>query len=165
MAFVKYNTKDNAYSTLLVGISAGALSVQIQAGNGTRFPSSNFIATIVQYTTLGDETSAVIKREKVLVSNNATDTFTITRGFGGDTPVAFNAGDFIYLHSVSAIITDIQDEVTRLETDKLAKAGGTMTGTLIQAQGATIASAGTVNLATATGNSLTVSGTTTITSF
>lgn len=118
MAFVKYNTKDNAYSTLLVGISASATSLGVQAGNGTRFPSGNFIATIVQYTTLGDETSAVVKREKVLVSNNATDTFTITRGFGGDTPVAFNAGDFIYLHNVSAITTDMQDEITRLEADK-----------------------------------------------
>jgi hypothetical protein len=119
MAFVKYNTKDNANSTLLVGISAGATSLGIQAGNGTRFPSSNFIATIVQYTTLGDETSAVVKREKVLVSNNATDTFTITRGFGGDTPVAFNAGDSIYLNHVSAIDTDMQDEITRLESAKL----------------------------------------------
>ena len=91
MAFVKYNTKDNANSTLLVGISAGALSIGIQAGQGTRFPSSNFIATIVQYTTVGDESTPVIKREKILVTNNATDTFTVTRGFGGDTPVAFNA--------------------------------------------------------------------------
>lgn len=119
MAFVKYKVADNAYSTLLVGISAGATSLQTQASEGARFPASNFVATIVQYTTLGDETSAVVKREKVLVSNNATDTFTITRGFDGDTPVAFNAGDFIYLNNVSAITEDIQDEVTRLETAKL----------------------------------------------
>ena len=31
MAFIKYNTKDNANSTLLVGISAGALSLGVQA--------------------------------------------------------------------------------------------------------------------------------------
>lgn len=119
MAFVKYNVKDNANSTLLVGISAGATSLQVQAGAGVKFPSSNFIGTIVQYTAVGDETSAVVKREKVLVSNNATDTFMITKGFGGDTPVAFDAGDFIYLHNVSAITTDIQDEVTRIESAKL----------------------------------------------
>jgi hypothetical protein len=40
-----------------------------------------------------------------------------------------------------------------------------MTGALLQAQGASIASASTVNLAAATGNSLTITGTTTITSF
>jgi len=119
MAFVKYNTKDNANSTLLVGISAGALSLGVQASEWARFPSSNFIATIVQYTTVGDETTAVVKREKVLVSNNATDTFTITRGFDGDTPVAFNAGDSIYLNHVSAIDVDMQDEITRLESAKL----------------------------------------------
>jgi len=32
--------------------------------------------------------------------------------------VAFNAGDSIYLNHVSAIDVDMQDEITRLETDK-----------------------------------------------
>ena len=57
----------------------------------------------------------------------------------------------------------MQDEITRLETDKLNKAGGTVTGLILGAQGADIASAGTTNLATATGNRLKVTGTTTIT--
>lgn len=119
MPFQKYNVADNAFSTLLVGISAGALSLQIQAGNGVRFPANNFPATLVKYTVSGDETSPVVSREKVLVTNNATDTFTITRGFDGDTPASFAAGDFIYLNVISKIVEDIQDEVSRLEADKI----------------------------------------------
>jgi len=43
----------------------------------------------------------------------------VTRGYDGSTPRSFNAGDNIYLNVTSVIIEDIQDEVTRLETDKL----------------------------------------------
>ena len=119
MSFQKYNVKDNAFSTLLVWISASATSLQVQSSAWDLFPWSNFIATLVQYETPWDETTAVVKREKVLVTNNATDTFTITRGFDWDTPVSFDAWDFIYLNVVSKIIEDIQDEATRLESDKL----------------------------------------------
>lgn len=45
----------------------------------------------------------------------------------------------------------------------LALSGGTLTGALNEAQGADIASAGTVNLTTATGNYVHITGTTTIT--
>lgn len=45
----------------------------------------------------------------------------------------------------------------------LAKSGGTLTGALNEAQGADIASAATVNLTTATGNYVHITGTTTIT--
>jgi hypothetical protein len=45
----------------------------------------------------------------------------------------------------------------------LALTGGTLTGALNEAQGADIASAGTVNLTTATGNYVHITGTTTIT--
>ena len=119
MSFQNYNITDNAYSTLLTWITASATSLQVQAGDWDLFPSGNFIATLVQYETLWDETSDVVKREKVLVSNNASDTFTISKWFDWDTPVSFDAWDFIYLNVVSAIVEDIQDEVERLETDKL----------------------------------------------
>ena len=81
MAFQNYNTKNDAISTLLAGISASATSVQVQSADGAKFPSLNFVATIIQYTNKADRTSAIVKKEKVLVSTNATDTFTITRGF------------------------------------------------------------------------------------
>ena len=121
MSFQKYKVKDNAFSTLLTWITASATSLQTQAGAWDKFPANNFIATLVQYETPWDETSEVVKREKVLVSNNATDTFTITRWFDWDTPVSFEAWDFVYLNVVSKIIEDIQDEATRLENDKLNK--------------------------------------------
>lgn len=121
MTFQNYNTKNDAISTLLAGISASATSVQVQSADGVKFPTGNFVATIIQYTNKLDRTSAIVKKEKVLVSTNATDTFTITRGFGGDTPTAFETGDTIVLNVVSEVIEDIQDEVARLESDKLNK--------------------------------------------
>ena len=57
--------------------------------------------------------------------------------------------------------TDLQ---TALDA-KLPLAGGSLTGALNEAQGANIASATTTNIGAATGNSLTVTGTTTITGF
>ena len=121
MSFQKYKVKDNAFSTLLVWISASTTSLQVQAGQWDRFPSNNFIATLVEYEISWDETSPVVKREKILVSNNSTDTFVITRWFDWDVPVSFEAWDFIYLNVVSKIIEDIQDEATRLENEKLNK--------------------------------------------
>ena len=43
----------------------------------------------------------------------------------------------------------MSNEIARLETDKLNLSGGTMTGALLQKNGADIASATTTNLATA----------------
>lgn len=117
MTFVKYNTKNDAISTLLAWISASATSVQVQSSDGAKFPVGNFIATIIQYTSKTDRTSVIIKKEKVLVSTNATDTFTITRGFWGDTPTAFETGDTIVLNITSEVVEDIQDEVTQVRTD------------------------------------------------
>lgn len=114
MTFQNYNTKNDAISTLLAWISASTESVQVQSGDWAKFPASNFPATIIQYTSKNDRTSDVVKKEKVLVSGNSTDIFTITRGFGGDTPTAFETGDTIVLNVVSEVIEDIQDEVTDL---------------------------------------------------
>jgi hypothetical protein len=55
----------------------------------------------------------------ILVTVRSADTITVTRGYDGSTPRSFNAGDNIYLNVTSIIIEDIQDEVTRLENDKL----------------------------------------------
>lgn len=117
MTFQNYNTKNDAISTLLAWISASATSVQVQSTDGAKFPTGNFIVTLIQYTNKLDRTSAIVKKEKVLVSTNATDTFTITRGFWGDTPTAFETGDTIVLNVVSEVIEDVQDEVIQLRTD------------------------------------------------
>jgi len=95
----------------------------LTTGSGSKFPASNFILKFVQYTTPADPTTPVVKFEYVLVTNRSGDTLTVTRGFDGSTPASFLAGDFVYLTNHKEIIKDIQDEVTRLESDKLNKWG------------------------------------------
>lgn len=122
MTYVKYKSKDYAQWQLLAGISAVAVSLQLKPWEGAEFPSLSgweyFIGTLEKRT--GDVVTA---KERVLVSARATDTVTFTRSFWGDTAIAFDADDYFCLHVNSDIIIDIQDEVTRLETDKLNGAG------------------------------------------
>lgn len=61
------------------------------------------------------------------------------------------------------VATDVQAAINELDTEKLALAGGTLTGLLIEKKGADIASASTINLSTATGNFAHITGTTPIT--
>ena len=64
--------------------------------------------------------------------------------------------------SITGTLSSQTDLQTALDA-KLALAGGGMTGAINEAQGADIASATTTDIGAATGNSLTVTGTTTIT--
>lgn len=122
MTFLKFNTKDNAQSTLLTSITSSTTSITLDWW-GSLFPTSNFIITIQEVTGW-----VVVKSEKALCTSRSWDTLTVTRWYDGSTAVSFSAWDFVSLFVTSAIITDIQDEVTRLETDKLNKAGATRTG-------------------------------------
>lgn len=119
MTYQKFKVQDNAYWNLLSGISASATTITLETWDGARFPTSNFVATFVEYTTTGDDTTPILWQEKVLVSTRSWDTLTVTRWYDWDTPRSFNAWDNIYLNVTSIIIEDIQDEITRLETDKL----------------------------------------------
>lgn len=70
--------------------------------------------------------------------------------------------------SVLVALGKLQAQVSAVITtasNALAKAGGTMTGLLKFASGSNIASASTVNLSTATGNTVHITGTTAITTF
>ena len=119
MTFVKYNLRDNAFATLDAWIGASTTTITLTLWQGVRFPTSNTILTLVEYNTLWDPSSGVLKREKVLMTSRSSDILTVTRGFDWDTPTSFQAWDFIYLNVVSEVIEDIQDEVERLESDKL----------------------------------------------
>ena len=119
MTFAKYNLRDNAFATLDAWIGASTTTITLTLWQGVRFPTSNTILTLVEYNTLWDPSSGVLKREKVLLTSRSSDILTVTRGFDGDTPTSFQAWDFIYLNVVSEVIEDIQDEVERLEDDKL----------------------------------------------
>ena len=59
----------------------------------------------------------------------------------------------------------VQSAINELDTKKLALAGGSLTGLLNVNDGADIASATTVDLTVATGNTVRITGTTTITAF
>jgi hypothetical protein len=119
MPYQKFKVQDNASGNLLSGISASATTINLETGDGARFPSDNFVATLVAYTSTGDDTTPILGQEKILVSSRTADALIVTRGYDGSAPRSFDAGDFIYLNVTSIIIEDIQDEVTRLETDKL----------------------------------------------
>ena len=62
------------------------------------------------------------------MTSRSGDILTVTRGYDGTTGTTFLSGDFVYLNVVSKVIEDIQDEVVRLEDDKLNKVGGLRTG-------------------------------------
>ena len=122
MAFLKFSVADNASWNLNAGISASATTITLKTWEGASFPSSNFIITLVQYTTPSDPTTPVALREKVLIQSRSGDILTVAsgwRGYDWDTWTAFDADDYVYLNVTSKVIEDMQDEITRLETDKL----------------------------------------------
>lgn len=121
MVFEKFDITDGAYSNLAVGLVAIDASLQFDTGEGARFKNGvcKQILTIVQYTIADDPTSPIVKFEKVLMTNRSGDTGAITRGYDGTTATSFNTWDRVYWNVVIKIITDIQDELTRINTDKL----------------------------------------------
>lgn len=87
---------NNAGSTLAVGISDSALSLEVQSGHGARFPSptmSDFF-----YATLDDGVSIEI----VQVTARAADVFTIVRAQQGTAASSFAAGTRVELRITAA---------------------------------------------------------------
>ena len=128
MPFNKYQTANNAKGALDVGMSAGATTLILETWQGALFPSAYpYFLTIEEYTSW-----AVTKREIVKVTNKSTDTFTIVRSSGtcppddttftqGTTAFAFSDGAVVRMSNSAEITADMQDEIARLETDKLDK--------------------------------------------
>ena len=120
MAYLKLWVADNATWNISWGISASTTTIVLWGGEGALFPAwQQFVWTLVQYNTPADPTTWVAKSEKVLVTNRTTDTLTVTRWYDWDTWTTFLTSDYFYLNVTSLVTKDIQDEVTRLETDKL----------------------------------------------
>lgn len=109
---MKYATADNAYGRISAAITTTSQTITLSSSQN--LPASNWIGTLVQYAQ--DGTPA--KFEKVLVTNNASNTLTVTRGYDGTPAQTFNAGDYVFLNVTSAVVRDMQDEVTRLWTAK-----------------------------------------------
>ena len=127
MVFQKFWVSDNAVANIDSAISASTTTITLWTWEGAKFPvawgGATFVPTLVQYVDPGDETSWVAKSEKILVTNRSWDVLTVTRWYDWDTPTSFLSWDFLYLNVTSKVIEDIQDEVERLEDDKLNKWG------------------------------------------
>ena len=103
-------TKNNAVSTLLAGITSGALSVSCQAGHGARFdsPGAGQIAKLTLYNSAG-------LREIVHVTARSGDTLTIVRAQEGTTARAWNAIDGMEQTATAAFLNGLS-QLDRTET-------------------------------------------------
>ena len=129
MTFQNYKTADRAQGTLLWSITNVATSLQLQSGEGALSPSTYpYFLTLEEVTLDEFENETIVKYEDVKVTNRSSDTFTIVRAQNGTTAQAFSAGDRVSLYLVSAITTDQNTEIARLETDKLDADGELRTG-------------------------------------
>lgn len=99
--------KNFAVSTLAAGITSGATSLTVAAGQGTRFATAPFNATIWQSTdyTSPHEAYWAGQAEIVRVTAIAADTFSIVRAQEGTSAVAFNTAGKTY--SILASLTDL----------------------------------------------------------
>lgn len=87
--------KNFAKSTLASGITSGATSLTVSAGEGARFPAVPFNATIwnkVDYADPADDPT----KEVVRVTGISTDTLTVTRAQEGTSASAHNTGGKTY---------------------------------------------------------------------
>lgn len=140
---------NNASATLASAITSSGTAITVTSGQGAKFPSVNgsnyFFATLV------DASNNV---EIVKCTSRVNDLLTVLRAQDGTSARAFPAGSIIELRlnaaALNALVeeqigeasgvalvptgaiaaTNVQDAIAELETEKLAKSGGTMTGQL-----------------------------------
>ena len=92
------SVKNRALSILASSITLDALELAVKAGEGSKFPASNFHITI--------------QDEIILCTSRATDTFTIVRAKEDTTAAAHAAGKSVELRITAAIIKEIQDSIS-----------------------------------------------------
>ena len=93
MAYLQ--VKNRAKSALATNILAGDTSLNVVAGEGFLFPTSNFVVTILN--------------ERILVGTRTTDTFSsLTRGYDGTTAAGYNAGEVVELRIIAKHIEELQ---------------------------------------------------------
>lgn len=108
------NVKNNAWGNLDSSITAGATSITLESGDGSRFPSSNFYATLFG--------SSIDNHEIVYCSSRTTDTLTVTRGSQSTTAQAWPAGTNIQCLITAEHFTEIHNALTD-GTDELDVGG------------------------------------------
>jgi hypothetical protein len=90
------NVANNASSILAAGISAGDTSLTVAAGEGARFPASNFHITI--------------EDEILLCTTRTGDVLTVTRAQEGTAAAAHAAAKAVRLNITAAIIQELQNK-------------------------------------------------------
>lgn len=173
MVYKKYSIANNAICSLDLEIDESTVTLNL-AGNYGRLPASNFIIKVTEYDTDG---TTVIGRENMYVTTRTGAVCTgVTRAYE-EVPIddaaatniqqalPFSAGSTVEGVSSAEVAKDIQNELTAVRAESLPKAGGAMTGAILQAQSTDKASATTTDLSTMTGDSGIITGTTTITGF
>lgn len=98
---MSYLAKNNAYGLLASGVSSGAVSLSLQAGQGDRFP----VIASPDYTFVTLEDSAGFREVvKVTARAAASDVMTIERAQEGTAARAWNAGDVVELRMVASLV-------------------------------------------------------------
>jgi hypothetical protein len=96
------NIKDNAQGTLLTAITDVTTPIVMHAGDGAKFPATNFVVTI--------------DSEKILVTARTGDELTtITRGYDSTAASTHSADAAVKLNVIAKHIDDITGAVTTLE--------------------------------------------------
>ena len=96
--------KNNAYSTLLAGITSTATTINVAVGEGAHFPAASVASGNYFYVTIIDTSNNL---EVVKVTNRTNDTLTATRGQDGTTARAFALGDRVELRVTAALLGDL----------------------------------------------------------
>lgn len=175
---------NNAYSKLASPVLTGDTSFTVTSGDGVKFPVLGGGDTCHCTLVKSDGTNEIVQ-----VTARATDVFTMTRAQESTSALAFNAGDRVEHRITAGDITGLQTATTTAQSTAdsavtaaatadgkavaaqstanaaLPKAGGTTTGSINEAKAADVASASAPDIWAGNGNTLHITGTTTITGF
>jgi hypothetical protein len=107
-------TSNNAWGLLSVAVATTDTSVSLQSGQGAKFPiiavgSGNWF-----YICLINSSGSV---EYCQVTATTGDTFTVTRGVDGSTPLAFAASCRCELRWNAAAVNDLQTSIAAVQTN------------------------------------------------
>ena len=110
---------NNAFGTLLAGISSSATTITLDSGQGAKFPTLSsgdfFFATLI-------DTSNNL--EIVKITARSTDSLTAVRAQDNTSARAFSAGDRIELRPTAALFESIRDGIGITgEADAISSAG------------------------------------------
>lgn len=114
------NAKNFAKVIVSIGYDAAAVSIALSVGEGTKLPTAPFNAVWYNSTDYNDPTDDP-KREIVRVTNNATDTLTITRAQEGTSATTKNDAGKIYKMIAGLTAKTINTDIPALITTAFGK--------------------------------------------